>query len=87
MNELKFRKKETAQVVSQKEISEGIFDLRVKAEGAKACCPGQFAGIFPPSDARLLLRPISICECDKEKEEIRLLWLQLCCRQANKTTY
>ncbi|MBR3040695.1 MAG: dihydroorotate dehydrogenase electron transfer subunit [Lachnospiraceae bacterium] len=74
MNELKFRKKETAQVVSQKEISEGIFDLRVKAEGAKACCPGQFAGIFPPSDARLLLRPISICECDKEKEEIRFVY-------------
>ena len=69
-----YRKKETTVVVSQKEISKDIFDLRVKSEAASYAVPGQFAGIFPPSDARILMRPISICEADEGKREIRFVY-------------
>ena len=69
-----YRKKETTVVVSQKEISKDIFDLRVKTDAAMAAVPGQFAGIFPPSDAKILMRPISICEADAEKGEIRFVY-------------
>lgn len=69
-----YRKKETTVVVSQKEIADGIFDLRVQTDAAAACVPGQFAGIFPPSDARILMRPISICEADAAKGEIRFVY-------------
>lgn len=74
MSDMKYRKKETATVTSQKEIADGIFDLRVHSKGAVFCRPGQFAGLFPPSDSRLLLRPISICESDSQKEEIRFVY-------------
>ena len=66
--------KETTTVVEQREISEGIFDLRLKTKSALNCRPGQFAGIYPPSDAHMLMRPISICECDKDREEIRFVY-------------
>ena len=60
------KRKETTVVVSQTEISKDIFDLRVKTSLAKDAKPGQFAGIFVPSDAHMLMRPISICEADGE---------------------
>ena len=63
---MSYRKKETTVVVSQKSISDGIYDLRVKTDAAKECLPGQFVGVFPPSDAKMLMRPISICEADGE---------------------
>jgi len=69
-----YRKKETTVVVSQKEISAGIFDLRVRTQAAAYCVPGQFAGIFPPSDSRMLMRPISICEANAESGEIRFVY-------------
>jgi len=61
---MSYRKKETTFVVSQKSISDGIYDLRVKTDAAKECLPGQFVGVFPPSDSKMLMRPISICEAD-----------------------
>ncbi len=60
------KRKETATVVLQKEIAKDIYDLRVKSGLATDCLPGQFAGIYPPSDAHLLMRPISICEAGSE---------------------
>lgn len=69
-----YRKKETTTVVGQKEIAKDIYDLRVRTDAARAAVPGQFAGIFPPSDAKILMRPISICEADAEKGEIRFVY-------------
>ena len=69
-----YRKKETTIVVSQEEIAKEIFDLRLKTPAAGYAKPGQFVGLFPPSDAHLLMRPISICESDGEKEELRMVY-------------
>lgn len=71
---MSYRKKETTVVVSQEMISNGIFDLRVKTPAAAACVPGQFVGVFPPSDARILMRPISICEADAEGQILRMVY-------------
>ena len=71
---MSYRKKETATVVSQEMISEGIYDLRMKTPAAANCVPGQFVGIFPPSDSKMLMRPISICDVYPEEEILRTVY-------------
>ena len=71
---MNYRKKETTIVVSQEMISEGIYDLRVKTPAAEVCVPGQFVGIFPPSDAHILMRPISICDADADGQILRMVY-------------
>jgi len=57
-----YRDIDEGKVISQEEISDGIFSLLIENKGAKAANPGQFAGIYPNSADTLLMRPISICE-------------------------
>ncbi|MFV0363125.1 MAG: dihydroorotate dehydrogenase electron transfer subunit [Suipraeoptans sp.] len=54
---------ETVRVISQKQISEDIFDLWVETkEIAGIAKAGQFVSLYVEDDSRLLPRPISICE-------------------------
>ena len=69
--------KETGRVVSQRNIAEDIFDLRFCASAAKEARPGQFLMVFTNDDSRLLGRPISICEADAKKGELRLVYRQM----------
>lgn len=57
-----YRSVDYGKVISQEEISSGIFSLWIKNEGAKEAGPGQFVGVYPNSKDTLLMRPISICE-------------------------
>lgn len=66
--------KKEAKVLSQKKLSEGIFDLWLETEMAKDVRPGQFVGVYPENRSTLLPRPISICEVDKEKSALRLVY-------------
>lgn len=60
--------KNSYKIVSQTEISEGIFDLLVECEEiAKAARAGQFVNVFVGDAAKLLPRPISICEIVDER--------------------
>lgn len=68
------KKKTTAEVISQIELAPGIFDLWLKTEIASDAGAGQFIGVFSPDKSTLLPRPISICEVDKEKGAIRLVY-------------
>lgn len=69
------RKKEEGKILSQKEICPGIFDLRLKApEAAAAAVPGQFVDLYLNDPARLLPRPISICQADPEDGILRLVY-------------
>ena len=68
------KKKESVEILSQTEIAQGVWDLRLKTELAKAAQPGQFVGVYLNNPARLLPRPISICLADAEKEELRLVY-------------
>ena len=69
--------KETGRVVSQKKIAEDIFDLRIRTSAAKDARPGQFLMVFTGDESRLLGRPISICEADAKKGELRLVYRQM----------
>ena len=71
MSKVKIR----AEVVSQKEIAEEIFDLVIKAEEiAKEAVCGQFVSLYTRDSATLLPRPISLCGIDNEKGTLRLVY-------------
>lgn len=63
-----------AEVVSQKMLQEGIFSLTVKTPAAGAAVPGQFVNFYLNDAARRLPRPISICEINREKGTLRLVY-------------
>ena len=54
--------KETAKVVRQQQIDEGIFDMELSfPKGAALAKPGQFIAMYCNDKSKLLPRPISIC--------------------------
>ena len=67
--------KEQAVVISQEQIAPAIYSLWIKtdkiAQYAKA---GQFISIYCDDGSRLLPRPISICEIDKEDSSLHLVY-------------
>ena len=65
----------TAEVVSQNRITEDIFSLVLKAADiAKEAVPGQFVSLFSKDASRLLPRPISLCEINRNKGTLRLVY-------------
>ena len=58
--------KETAKVISQEMLIKDIYSMWIETGIAKEAVPGQFISVYTKSEARLLPRPISICEtgCD-----------------------
>jgi len=69
------KSKETVVIIEQKEIAENIFDLWIEAKQmafeAKA---GQFVSVYCKDKSKLLPRPVSICEIDKQKGRLRLVY-------------
>lgn len=62
---------ENATVVSQNEISEGIYDMWIATDNiAEYAVPGQFISVYTNDASRLLPRPISICETDGQRLRI-----------------
>ena len=68
------KKKETAVVVSQEQLADGIFSLWLKTESAQTAKPGQFISMYTNDGTKLLPRPISICEIDKENGMLRMVY-------------
>lgn len=68
------KKKVTAVVVSQKEIAPQIFDMWLETDLALGAVPGQFVCLYPKDKSTLLVRPISICEVEKEEKRLRLVY-------------
>ena len=65
----------TAEVQSQSRITEDIFSLVLKAgEIAGEAVPGQFVSLYSGDASRLLPRPISLCEINRNKGTIRLVY-------------
>ena len=66
---------ETAVIAEQQEIAEHIYSLWLKADKiAREARPGQFVSVYCRDESRLLPRPISICEIDKEGGRLRLVY-------------
>lgn len=67
--------KMTAKVVSQEALAADIYSMWIEApEIAAAAKPGQFFSVYTKDAGRLLPRPISICETDKAKERLRIVY-------------
>lgn len=66
---------EIAKVISNSFINPMICDLKLSCPNiANEAKPGQFVEVYPDNGANLLSRPISICEIDKEKGTLRLVF-------------
>lgn len=69
------KRKEKAAVVSQECIAQGIYSMWLQTEeiGGLAV-PGQFISIYTEDKSKLLPRPISLCEIDRENKRIRVVY-------------
>ena len=68
------RKRELAVVVSQEQLADSIFSMWLKTEAAISAKPGQFISMYTNDGTKLLPRPISICEIDKENSQLRVVY-------------
>ena len=68
------KQKENAVVHSQEQLADGIDSMWINTEAAKDAKPGQFISMYTTDGSKLLPRPISICEIDKETSRIRLVY-------------
>lgn len=66
--------KENAVILSQEQLAEGIFSMWIEADAAEKALPGQFLAVYTKDKSKLLPRPISICEIDREKGALRLVY-------------
>lgn len=68
------KRKESASVVSQEELAEGIFSMWIHTEAALNAVPGQFISMYTNDSSKLLPRPISICEIDRKESNLRVVY-------------
>ena len=69
------KKRENCTVVSQECIAAGIYSLWIQTEKiATDAKPGQFVSMYTKDKTKLLPRPISICEIDKEQGRLHLVY-------------
>lgn len=69
------KRKEICTVISQEKIAEGIYSMWLQTEQiAGEAKAGQFISLYCSDGARLLPRPISLCEIDREKRTLRIVY-------------
>ena len=68
------KKKETARVISQECLAPGIYSMWIETGLAGEAVPGQFISMYTNDGTKLLPRPISICEIDKEQGALRVVY-------------
>ena len=61
---------ETATIISQECLCDGIYSMWLKTAIADTAKSGQFISVYPNSESKLLPRPISICEIGEGKLRI-----------------
>lgn len=68
------KKKERAAVISQESLAAGIFSMWIRTDAAAEARPGQFISMYTEDGTKLLPRPISICEIDREGQALRVVY-------------
>lgn len=72
------KRKCQAQVVEQHAVTEGIYSMWLQFpeeyNAAQTAVPGQFISMYCADGSRLLPRPISICEIDRERARMRVVY-------------
>lgn len=66
---------ESARVASQVILADGVYSMWIETKKiALEALPGQFISLYTKDNSKLLPRPISICEIDREKGLIRIVY-------------
>lgn len=68
------KEKQTAIILSQREIAPQIYSMWIETELAEQAKPGQFLCIYPKDKSTLLPRPISICEVREDRKALRIVY-------------
>lgn len=69
------KRKEIATVVSQEQIASDVYSMWIQTEQiAEEAKPGQFISLYCADKSRLLPRPISLCEIDRESGRLRIVY-------------
>ena len=64
-----------ATVFSQEQLASDVFSMWLEVGNmASEAKPGQFISVYSNDDSKLLPRPISICEIDKENGSLRIVY-------------
>lgn len=67
--------KETAIIIRQEEIADDVYSMWIKSDNiSREAVAGQFVALYCNDGSRILPRPISICEVDKEDGAVRLVY-------------
>lgn len=65
----------TGTVVSQEKLTEDIYSMWIQADAIAADArSGQFISVYTKDAGKLLPRPISLCEVDKEQGRLRIVY-------------
>ena len=65
---------EQMELLEQVEIAPQIFSMRLRGQMVRQMQVGQFLHIRVPDDSKLLRRPISISEIDREQQICRIIY-------------
>lgn len=69
------KEKKTALVKSQERLGDNVFSMWIQAgDMAQEAGPGQFISVYSKDGARLLPRPISICQLNRDSGELRIVY-------------
>ena len=69
------QKRVNVKIHSQERLADGIYSMWLDApEAAKEAVPGQFIAVYTNDSSKLLPRPISICEVDRENGRLRIVY-------------
>lgn len=68
------KQKQTARVLSQREIAPDIYDMWIETSLAGDARPGQFLCLYPRDKSTLLPRPVSICETNPAEGALRMVY-------------
>ncbi len=68
------RKKEKVNILLQECLADDIFSMWIETGAAALARPGQFISIYTHDAGKLLPRPISICETEREKKALRVVY-------------
>jgi dihydroorotate dehydrogenase electron transfer subunit len=65
-------------IIKQEQLAIGVYSMWIKTDKiAKAAVAGQFISIYCNDGSRMLPRPISICEVNKEEGSLRVVYRTL----------
>lgn len=68
------KRMDQARVLKNEPLAEGVFSLLLQTVVAEEAVAGQFVSVYSRDGARLLPRPISICQIDRDAGTLRLVY-------------